>query len=288
MTRVITSYLILFTCVMNLTYGQGRKINEPDLQKLKKGMTLRGYSFPDSTTFFNKVRDIFGIDLRKNNAALVKLDSSPEPSPTLWAVRNGCLLIHQEELGLIYATYDDKHRIVDIPLEEWDPERFKQLVALNKLLIYSDASQLKPVDHYYPELLTSLLQDFGYTGNPAITKMKITAISDMEDGRRTFLQYCYGWLAGKNVVGVRTNVLDAMLKYNPDVFIHTGWAIRELKLTKTPAKPLAQLLDAAIRAGITGFAEELCTADKKLMNEIRKNNAYGLRALQEYMHSSCP
>ncbi|WP_143159938.1 hypothetical protein [Chitinophaga jiangningensis] len=258
------------------------------MQKVKKGMSLRGYAFPDTITFFNKVKDIFGIDLRKNTAPLVKLDSSPEPSPTLWAVRNSCLLIHQEELPLIYPSYNEKNQLEDLPFEKWDTSNFQHLVALNKLLISADASQLKPVDHYYPELLTSLLQDFGYTGNPAITKMKIEAISDMEDGRQTFLQYCYGWLAGQNVLGVRTNVLEAMLKYNPDVFIHTGWAIRELKLTNTPARPIAQLLDAAIRAGITGFTEELCTTDKKLMNEIRKNNAYGMEALQAYMKNSCP
>lgn len=251
-------------------------------------MHLRGYTFPDTTTFFKKVSDIFGIELRNNPAPLIKLDSSPEPSPTLWAVRNACLLIHQEELSLIYPSYNDKHQLEVLPLEKWDTSVFPPIIALNKLLISADPTQLKPVDHFYPEILTSLLEDFGYTGNPAITKMQLEAISDMEDGRETFKHYCYGWLAGKNVLGMRTNVLDAMLKYNPDAFIHTGWVIRELKWSNPPAKAYAQLLDAAIRAGITGFAEELCTTDKKLMNEIRKNNAYGLEALAAYMKNSCP
>ncbi|RAJ75689.1 hypothetical protein CLV59_109303 [Chitinophaga dinghuensis] len=255
-------------------------IKESELRKMLQGMQQRGYRFPDKSAFRNKVLAMTGIDLDTSAFNDVRLAVTKDDGPTLWAIRHVGLLIPAEELDYIALSYDQHGQIIDRPLEKWDTAIFQDMISLNRLLIKDDATQLRSVMERFPELGYEVVFYDGYTGNKALTRKMIDEIEDDREGLESFGRAVYGWMPALGKLGVRTEMLERILEVNPDLLVNAGELCRELRIEKVAVVHIAHLLEASLKADITGFVDELCITDRALIKDIREHNYYKLPLLE--------
>ncbi len=255
-------------------------IKETELIKMLHGMRKRGYQFPDKSTFRNRVLAMTGIDVDTSAYNDVRLAVTKDDGPTLWAIRHVGLLIPADELDYIALTYDQQGQLINQPLEKWDTTIFSDMIALNRLLMNDEASQLMHVMERFPEVGEEIVIYDGYTGNKALTRRMIDEIEDDRDGYEAFANAVYGWVPSSGKFGVRTGMLESILEVNPDLLVNVGELCRELRMEKVAVVHIAQLLEASLKAEITGFVDELCITDRALIKDIREHNYYKLPLLE--------
>jgi|GEM_PF-6978241 len=264
---------------------KNRYIRESEVRKMMQGMRQRGYQFPDKATFRNKVLAITGIDLDTSAYNDVKLQVTADDGPTLWAIRHVGLLLPEEALD--YISPNEEGQLISKPLEKWNTVIFRDLIALNRLLIYDDATQLMSVMDRFPELGEEVVFYDGYTGNKALTRKMIDEISDDRDGEGYFSKAVYGWVPASRKKGIRTGMLETIMEVNPELFVNIGEVCRDLRDEKVAVVHIAQLLEASLKAGITGFVDELCITDRPLIDDLRKHDYYGLPLLKTRVKTHC-
>ncbi|WP_161596617.1 SH3 domain-containing protein [Chitinophaga vietnamensis] len=264
------------------------------IRQVVSSLEKNGYHIPDNDLFKKRIKAVFAINLddsSKNDVILQLTQMAKDEAYDFpLAIRNGRFVVNGD--GVDYVTTQP----AQIDSSTYNPG-IRNLVALNKLLIYNDNSQIGLVKNKFPELFNDLVVEYGYTGNDSITRIYLDSVSESEDGVERFASAVYGWYvndAGKRVVGVRKNVLDKIIALKPGLMVHVGQMLRNLKAEQsgegknTPEnrqeylRSVATLLDGSLRAEIPGFSEELYDLDDATKKALADNHFFGYKALEDY------